>query len=51
MNENAEASLGGNLDDPSAHGAGAEDANGVDLGHRPVNRGSRFSPKAATPSA
>ena len=29
--------------------AGAEDAERVDLGHRPVNRGSRFSPKRRRP--
>ena len=51
MDEDAEAGLRGHLDDAGAHRAGAEYADGVDLGHRPVNRGSRFSPKAATPSA
>ncbi len=51
VDEDAEAGLGGDLDDARAHRAGAEDADGVDVVHRPLNRGSRFSPKAATPSA
>jgi hypothetical protein len=48
---NTEARLGRHLGDAGAHDAGPEHADGGDLGHRPRNAGSRFSVKAATPSA
>jgi hypothetical protein len=51
VEQDLDARLRRHLGDAGAHDAGPENADRRDLGHRPRNAGSRFSVKAATPSA
>ncbi len=50
VQERLVAAQGGDLGDPGAHRAGADDADPLDRAHLPSNFGSRFSRKACMPS-